>query len=92
MLKNLLVILNIFVLIAALLYMPVNFKFLDPICETLQKVAQVVHDKVAQGKTVIALGGDHTISIGTISGAASAVPRPVAKSRAPKPSGGSSPW
>lgn len=48
-------------------------KFLEPICETLTTVAETVRQKIAAGRTVIALGGDHTISIGTISGASAAV-------------------
>lgn len=45
-------------------------KYLAPIVEVVTAVASCVREEVGQGRRVIALGGDHSISLGTISGAA----------------------
>ncbi len=45
-------------------------KYLEEIIRVAEEVARLVSKEIAAGKKVLALGGDHAISLGTISGAA----------------------
>jgi arginase len=44
-------------------------KYLKPIAETCTKVAGMVQKEIETGNVVVALGGDHSLAMGTISGA-----------------------
>ncbi len=44
-------------------------KYVKGISETAEKVAAIVSAEVASGQQILALGGDHSLSIGTIAGA-----------------------
>lgn len=44
-------------------------KYLQGILQTCSKVATLVDSEVVKGSRIVALGGDHSLSIGTISGA-----------------------
>jgi len=46
-----------------------GMKNFEPILEMLKEGAQIVKERIEQGDRVIVLGGDHSISIGSISGA-----------------------
>jgi arginase len=49
-------------------------KYLEPIAKILSGVCDTVQQEVGKGQFTIALGGDHTIAIGVISGAVAALP------------------
>jgi arginase len=44
-------------------------KYLSAIVETCKTIATVVDKNIVEGKKIVAIGGDHSLSIGTISGA-----------------------
>jgi arginase len=44
-------------------------KYLEPIAETCKKVAKMVNKELDEERIVVALGGDHSLAMGTISGA-----------------------
>ncbi len=46
-----------------------KLKYLEEILRVSESSAKVVHDLIIKNKKVIALGGDHSMSLGTISGA-----------------------
>ncbi len=46
-----------------------NLKYLDEIVRVVEKTANIVNDEIKAGNKMVVLGGDHTIAIGTISGA-----------------------
>lgn len=46
-----------------------KLKYLDEILRVSESSAKVVHDLIIKKKKVIAIGGDHSMSLGTISGA-----------------------
>lgn len=48
-------------------------KYLEPIAAVAEKTAAAIYDEVKAGKKVIALGGDNTISLGSLSGASAAL-------------------
>jgi len=50
-----------------------TLKYLDEIVRVSQSTAEVVYELVSKKEKVIALGGDHSISLGTISGASVAL-------------------
>ncbi|MFA6105823.1 MAG: arginase [Patescibacteria group bacterium] len=47
-------------------------KYLDAIVTVSENIAKVVAEKIKSGKKILAIGGDNTISIGTLSGAGEA--------------------
>lgn len=47
-------------------------KYLKEITRVAEETAQVVHEAIKNGEKVVALGGDHSITLGTVSGAAAA--------------------
>lgn len=47
----------------------VKVKYLDEITRVVEKTAQMVNDEIKMGNKMLVLGGDHALSIGTISGA-----------------------
>lgn len=47
-----------------------HLKYLDPIVEVAQKLAAIVADSVAKGHLPLTLGGDHSMSLGAVMGAA----------------------
>ncbi|MFH1186923.1 MAG: arginase [Candidatus Levyibacteriota bacterium] len=47
-----------------------NLKYLDEIIRVSEKTAEKVDSAISLGNKVLAIGGDHVISLGTISGAA----------------------
>jgi arginase len=50
-----------------------NVKYLDPILKVVEEASKIVEGKVLKGNKVVVLGGDNTISIGSISGASAAL-------------------
>ncbi len=50
-----------------------RLKYLEPIVAAAEELAQRVEHRIAQGSLPIILGGDHSISLGSISGAANAL-------------------
>ena len=44
-------------------------KYLPQIAETCTQVAEMVEEALAAGKFPLVLGGDHSIAVGTVSGA-----------------------
>lgn len=58
-------------------YLKKNIKqksnLMEGLADTLSDIRDVVHGEIARGHSVISLGGDHTISIGTIAGASAAL-------------------
>lgn len=46
-----------------------NLKYLDEIVRVVEKTADIVNNEIKSGSKMLVLGGDHTIAIGTISGA-----------------------
>ena len=50
-----------------------TLKYLDEIVRVSQSTARIVYELVSKKEKVIALGGDHSISLGTISGASVAL-------------------
>src|SRR6187549_3304579 len=47
-----------------------HLKYLDPIVEVAQKLATIVARSVEQGHLPLTLGGDHSLSLGAVMGAA----------------------
>jgi arginase len=47
-------------------------RYLKEISETAEKIAKIVSKEISSGRKFLALGGDHSISIGTIAGASDA--------------------
>ncbi len=47
-------------------------KFMGAIIQVAERTAQAVHDEIKKNRVVVALGGDHSMSFGTIAGAAAA--------------------
>jgi arginase len=47
--------------------------YLEEIVRVNEEVASLTHEAVSQGKKVIALGGDHSINLGVVSGASAAL-------------------
>lgn len=47
----------------------IKVKYLDEISRVVDKTARIVRDEIKQGNKMIILGGDHALSIGSISGA-----------------------
>ncbi|MBC8164276.1 MAG: arginase [Bryobacteraceae bacterium] len=43
-------------------------RYLQQICQTCTRLAQMVHTVMEQGKMPLVLGGDHSIAVGTVSG------------------------
>ncbi|OGH80482.1 MAG: arginase [Candidatus Magasanikbacteria bacterium RIFCSPLOWO2_02_FULL_44_11] len=50
----------------------VRLKYLEAILETLRPAAALIEKEIRQGQIPIAIGGDHSIAVGTISGASAA--------------------
>lgn len=50
----------------------VDAKYLAAITATLTPVARIIEKEIANGQTPVVLGGDHSVAVGTISGAAAA--------------------
>lgn len=50
-----------------------RLKYLDEITRVNQEVAQQTFDAITNGRKVIALGGDHSLNLGVVSGASTAV-------------------
>lgn len=50
-----------------------RLKYLEPIVAAAEELAQRVEHRIAQGSLPIILGGDHSIALGSISGAANAL-------------------
>jgi arginase len=48
-----------------------NAKYLDEISETCKRLAEMVREALDQGCIPLVLGGDHSIAVGTVAGAAS---------------------
>lgn len=49
---------------------PPNARYLKPIAATCRQVAKGVQKALAQGRFPLVLGGDHSVAVGTVSGAA----------------------
>ncbi len=47
----------------------IKVKYLDEISRVVEKTAMIVRDEIKMGNKMLVLGGDHSLSIGTISGA-----------------------
>lgn len=47
----------------------IKVKYLDEISRVVEKTAMIVRDEIKMGNKMLVLGGDHALSIGTISGA-----------------------
>lgn len=47
----------------------IKVKYLDEISRVVEKTAMIVRDEIKMGNKMVVLGGDHALSIGTISGA-----------------------
>lgn len=50
-----------------------NLKYLNEVVRVNTEVANIVEKEVSEGKKMITIGGDHSLSIGTISGASKAL-------------------
>lgn len=50
----------------------IKVKYLEAITDTIKPVAALVEKEIRRGQTPVVLGGDHSIAVGTISGAAAA--------------------
>lgn len=50
-----------------------NVKYLEPILKITNDIAEKVEGEIRNGKKIVAVGGDNTVSIGTISGASAAL-------------------
>jgi arginase len=47
---------------------PQNAKYLPQIAKSCRRLAEMVERAVAEGKTPVVLGGDHSVAVGTVSG------------------------
>jgi len=50
-----------------------KLKYLEEILRVSEETAKIVHDKIKKGEKIIALGGDHSINLGVVSGASVAL-------------------